>query len=597
MTSVALLALALIAADPFAIEVIDAETKRGVPLIELRTVNDIRLVTDSNGLVAFDEPGLMGQKVFFRIQGHGYEFPKDGFGIAGRAFDVIPGGLAKVEIRRVNVAERLYRVTGGGIYRDSVLLGRPVPTREPVLNAQVFGSDSVQTALFHGEIRWFWGDTNRPKYPLGLFDTPTASSKLPGQGGLDPERGVDLNYAVAPDGFAAASAKMPGPGPTWIDGVTVLVNSSGRERLFAAYAKIKGSLEVYERGLIEFDPVTNQFAKVGPIPLDAPIRPFGHPFRHVEGGVDYLYYADPYPLVRVRANVDAFLDLGQYEAFTCLRPGSTEKAPQFDRDGDGSPRYLWRKGAPILDGPAEDRRIGSGQIDRSSALHPLRDVATGRAVVAHRGSVFFNEFRNRWVMIAVEIGGTTSMLGEVWFAEADDPLGPWVYAHKVVTHDRYSFYNPKQHPLLAKDGGRTIFFEGTYTTSFSGNTDATPRYEYNQVMYKLDLGDDRLNLPVPVYRQGNELTLRTPGLPIAFFAHDRPGPGTIPLRLGPIEVHGLPTESGNAPPTTILLNEISGPDGNPPTFVTEGQPGAVGQTRPIARVWSNPTRVTLPIAR
>ena len=29
--------------------------------------------------------------------------------------------------------------------------------------------------------------------------------------------------------------------------------------------------------------------------------------------------------------------------------------------------------------------------------------------------------------------------------------------------------------------------EGTYTADFSGNPERTPRYEYNQVLYKLDL--------------------------------------------------------------------------------------------------------------
>ena len=46
-------------------------------------------------------------------------------------------------IRRLNIARRLYRVTGGGIYRDSVLTGDPVPIREPLLNGQVLGQDSV----------------------------------------------------------------------------------------------------------------------------------------------------------------------------------------------------------------------------------------------------------------------------------------------------------------------------------------------------------------------------------------------------------------------------------------------------------------------
>ena len=69
---------------PFRIQVVDDETGRGVPLVELTTVNNIRYFTDSNGIVAFDEPGLMNQSVFFHVQSHGYEFPKDGFAEVSR---------------------------------------------------------------------------------------------------------------------------------------------------------------------------------------------------------------------------------------------------------------------------------------------------------------------------------------------------------------------------------------------------------------------------------------------------------------------------------------------------------------------------------
>ena len=67
-------------------------------------------------------------------------------------------------------------------------------------------------------------------------------------------------------------------------------------------------------------------------------------------------------------------------------------------------------------------------------------------------------------------------------------------AKKIVTHDRYTFYNPTQHPFFDQDGGRTIYFEGTYTNQFTGRpeTPPTPRYEYNQIMYRLDLADTRL---------------------------------------------------------------------------------------------------------
>jgi hypothetical protein len=64
---------------------------------------------------------------------------------------------------------------------------------------------------------------------------------------------------------------------------------------------------------------------------------------------------------------------------------------------------------------------------------------------------------------------------------------------KVATHDRgasgdYAFYNPTSHKFFDQDGGRIIYFEGTYTNTFSGNSEQTPLYDYNQIMYRLDLG-------------------------------------------------------------------------------------------------------------
>ena len=46
-----------------------------------------------------------------------------------------------------------------------------------------------------------------------------------------------------------------------------------------------------------------------------------------------------------------------------------------------------------------------------------------------------------------------------------------------------------QHPFFEQEGGRLLYFEGTYCTTFSrrDDDDPTPRYDYNQVMYRLDL--------------------------------------------------------------------------------------------------------------
>jgi hypothetical protein len=43
----------------FAISVVDEATGRGVPLVELKTVAGVTYYTDSDGLVAFYEPGMM----------------------------------------------------------------------------------------------------------------------------------------------------------------------------------------------------------------------------------------------------------------------------------------------------------------------------------------------------------------------------------------------------------------------------------------------------------------------------------------------------------------------------------------------------------
>jgi hypothetical protein len=621
-----LLALAP-AADPapqqgkyFKIAVLDEDTGRGVPLVELETTNHLRYVTDSNGLVAFYEPGLMGQSVFFHVRSHGYEFPKDGFGFRGKALDVQEGGSAQLKVKRTNVAERLYRVTGGGIYADSLLLGEPTPLKHPTLDAQVFGSDSVVNAVYRGKLYWFWGDTNRPAYPLGNFDVPGATCPLPTDG-TDPEKGIDLDYFTDDKGFAKPTARMPGEGPTWIVSLVVL-RERKRERLFASYVKVRKAMEIYQRGLAEWDDDKDQFVKVTAFDLDAPLHPGGHPFLHTVDGVEYVYFASPYPLVRVRADPERLKKPEEYEAFTCLKEGTRLDKPEIDR-------YGWKKNTPAV-GPAEQAKlVKSGVLKPEEALLQLTDVETGKPVTLHGGSVHRNEYRGRWVMIAVQSGGT-SFLGEVWYAEADTPLGPWVYARKVVTHDKYSFYNPKQHPEFDKDRGRVIFFEGTYTSSFSGNTDSTPRYDYNQVLYKLDLSDPRLALPVPVYALSDadapdrfgivrDLKPTQPRRP-AFLALDRAVKGTVAvyaweekgagwrLRAGdpptlpdgakPEPVfHAWPADAKDPPPGAVPLYEYVHRDGQHRAYLADAgwkRSGFERTKEPLCLIRANPGRISLP---
>lgn len=505
--------LLLASGAPFRIEVVDDATGRGVPLVELRTTHEAIWITDSNGLVAFDEPGLMERPVFFFVSSHGYEMEKDGFGFAGKVLETRRGGRATLRLRRTNVAQRLCRLTGAGIYRDTALLGEKPPLAEPLLNAQVTGQDSVQALPWKGGIFWLWGDTARPGYPLGNFGATAALSDA----GDDPEDGIDFRYFTGPDGFARPMCAMEGPGPLWIDGLAKVEG-----RMIGVVDRVKELGVSYERALVTFDERTERFVPIARLPLDAPRYPRG---RAVEEA-GYLYWCSPWPLVRARADFAQVSDPAAYEALTDVG---------------------WSATAPLLDESAVRRRF------------PLRDVETGREVRAHSGSIRRNRHRDRYLLVAVEAGGS-SFLGEVWYAEAPSLLGPWVYARKIVTHDRYSFYNPVHHDFL--DRGRHIYFEGTYSQMFSGAPAPTPRYDYNQVLYRLDLDDGRLVLPEPVAG--------------GFFACRRPQPGLLPFEdAEKARFYACPP--GAAPPATVPLHRRA--DGAL-TLEPAGEP--------VARVWPTP---------
>jgi hypothetical protein len=477
----------------FAIKVIDEQTGRGVPLVELRTVNNISYYTDSNGLVAFHEPGLMGRKVFFYVRSHGYEFPKDGFGFAGKVLDVKEGSRAELKIKRINLAERLYRITGEGIYRDSVLLGEPTPIREPLLNAEVTGQDSTQAVVFQGKIFWIWGDTGRVRYPLGQFSASGATSALPGKD-FDPDKGIDLHYYVNAEGFSRPMCPMPDPGAVWLDGMTTLPDENGTERLLSHYVRVKDLGSILEHGLVVWDEASQTFRKRVQFDLENKWQNLrGHAFRGRGDEADYLFFAAAFANVRVRADWKSVFDPKAYEAFTCLPSGARydKKSAKVERDADDKLVYGWKHDTDPTGAVEEQELLAAGKIRPEEARHLPRDLDGGKPVRLHLGSIAWNEYRKRWILIAVQMGGT-SALGEVWYCEAASPAGPWRTAKKIITHDKYTFYNPVSHPFLDQEGGRLIYIEGTYANTFSGNENPTPRYDYNQIMYRLDLADPRL---------------------------------------------------------------------------------------------------------
>ena len=623
--------------DYYRINVVDDVTGRGVPLVELTTVNQERFYTDSNGVIALNEPDLAHRKVWFSVSSDGYEFPEDGFHYRGIALNVVPGSQSTIKIHRVNIAERLYRITGAGIYRDSVLLGLPVPISHPLMDGDVMGQDTVMAAPYRGKLYWFYGDTQKPSYPLGQFATSGATSLLPGAGGLDPDKGINLDYWVDSDGFSKQMLPLPGfGGPVWVGGLFTL-GSGNTEHLYTRYAHLKNDGSIGEQGLAVFDDQKNVLEKVKAFDIKDELYPDGQPFKAKVGDQEFEYFepgtGQGAPLVRCQANLENISNPQQYQGYTCLSPGERFNGAntKLERDASGNLVYGWKFDTPTLSFDQVTALTAAGTMKPSEALIQLHDVDTGAVIHGHGGSVFWNPYRKRWVMVISQAFGKASFLGELWFSEADTPVGPWVYAKQIVTHNNYTFYNPAQHPFFNQDGGRLIYFEGTYTDTYSGAKDLTPRYNYNQMMYRLALDDPRLSLPEPVYvwrskagtdilgmRGAVELAHGTAQIQsTAFFAvpPSRKVTGLIPIysfvtRFGhqtlPQNVHivGLPptilffampkAPTGSAQAQVVPLYEFTDPKSGLKSYHVTSEsvdPGLIRAEQPLCWVWKNPSSV------
>lgn len=482
----------------FRIKVVDDQTQRGVPMVEFRMVDGTKYYTDSAGVIAFYEPGLMNTEVFFFIESHGYEYPADYFGYRGVKLNITEGGFAIVQLPRVNIAERLYRITGAGIYRDSRLLGDSVPIAKPFINGLVAGQDSALAVEHNDKLYWIWGDTNRPSYPLGNFKASGATSELPGNGGLDPADGIDLTYWVDANGFSREMAPVAGTGVVWLGGMQTAPDASGAERLFAHFTRLAGLGSPIEQGLVLWNESTEVFEEVSNIPLGETLHPHGSaPFRHIDGGVEYFYFANPLPNLRVKAELALMDQPDKFEGYTPMVAGSrfNGAATQLERDPvSGALIWGWKANTPPISHNEQDQLITAGLMTRLESPYRLKDFDTGNKLIEHNGTVAWNDYRQKWIMVfGVSFG--SSFLGEIYIAESDSIEGPWVFARKIVTHKEYSFYNVAQRSFFDQGGGRIIYFEGTYTMMFSGSEIPTPRYNYNQIMYRLDLSNPDLTQP------------------------------------------------------------------------------------------------------
>jgi hypothetical protein len=461
--------------DFFAIRVVDDATGRGVPLAYLRSVYKQTYVTDSAGYIAFNEPGLMdGRDVWVSVKSYGYEDPTGAFGIRGVALKPKAGGTQEIRLKRTQIDERLYRMNGYGIYRDSVLLGKPTPIKEPLLNAQVTGSDTVQCAVYKGRLFWNWQDTDRVGFELGNFSMTGATTELPPK--IDPEKGLSFTYfAPKPGEFARPMAQVPQEGnhPIWADGLTVVPDKDGRERMICRYIAANKDFSPAQSGLLVYDDDKQVFLPLakfsGPRNGGDTPGPGGHAVYVRDNGVRYVYYGNN---VRVKADFESAIDPAAYESFTCLNADG-----KADRK-DGKLVWQWRKNAKPVNFHNANELVKKSVISADESPYQLKDVETGKSLETVSAGIAWNDYTQSWVNVFGQRGGDT-LVGEIWVSTAASPEGPWIAARKIATHamekNNNDFYNPVQHYELNQEGGRYVYFSGTFVNTFSGGVTVASR--------------------------------------------------------------------------------------------------------------------------
>eukprot|EP00756_Hemistasia_phaeocysticola_P063136 Hpha_TRINITY_DN6626_c0_g1::TRINITY_DN6626_c0_g1_i1::g.26460::m.26460 len=348
----------------FGISVRDNATGKGVPLVLLRTGNYIEHYTDSAGNIAFLEPGLMNQSVWFSVLADGYAFlnsssipsPYDN----GTVLHTGLGERATLYVHRTQAAQRVYRLTGGGRYRDTLLLGWEAEIPEAVRpdaamdasGSGSFGQDTVHVATNRSgpgppTVFWTFGDTACPRsarenncLATGMY-TVGATSCLPGSPGAEDRGSSGSNAqqcsAMDPPHLVYFAESGPGdfhhPRPmapipplaenTWIAAVMALDDvSQNLTRIFASYYKNPGDGQGAGReGICVWDGVTESFVPHGALwPADANLSLNGvhtvQTLSPTDAGSGYVYFGNAGVVARVPANPTAVADYDEFEIVT-----------------------------------------------------------------------------------------------------------------------------------------------------------------------------------------------------------------------------------------------------------------------------------------
>lgn len=459
-----------------ACQFVDTTDGRPIPLVICIATDNSTVVSDNAGYISIPVNVPKGTAFYLQVQSPGYDIQPDGFGYRGIRL-VVGNPIERIKVRRINIAQRSGRTTGIAKYIHAQALG----VIGQVIETPLTGMDSVQTAELHGTRFVYFGDTNWSGYPLGNFKTTAGVAKT--QSKL-PNCPYSIDYNTDIKGFPKSSIleNEDEPGVVWVSGVIRV----GDE--IVGYANRRKSLQQQlAHGFVRWNPTKKLFLDFQKLPETSWRHLDGHPILYQDEGVDYVMFGHAIPNFRVKADVRAIRFGLTFETYSCLLPNG-----DVDYDDKRAPIWRWRSDASPIDSEREASLIKRGKLAREQCKFLLTEHATKRMVIPHRGSVRWNAFVQRWVLVFTAINEPDSMLGELYIAAATMPSGPWTPCIRIATHPRYSFYNPVHHSWLDKQRGKVMTIEGTYTMSFSGNSVPTPHYEYNQLTYEIDLSDKRL---------------------------------------------------------------------------------------------------------
>ena len=460
------------AAGSFGIHVIDEATGRGVPMVTLETNNRITLVTDSAGWASFDEPGLTGRPVFFAVRSPGYACAENHAGVPGVTLETKAGGSAEVKVMRLGIAERVYRVTGQGIYREATRLGVEVPLPRPNLNGRLVSHGEENVAMFGNRFFWLWNEV-QDAGSHSIAGIGAATSELPNKGGLDLSLGVHFDYLEGGLLF-----KSDGAGRVRMEGLVAVKNAAGEEHLVCHYSRYRADGAREEHGMAEYNEAERAFEPVTSLGEEFSWQcPRGQAVRVKSAEGDHFYFADPFCRSRVSAAYEDLLDPSKYEALS------------FDV---AARSFVWQKQEPPISHADEQKLLSEKALGADKARLHLRCETDGRDVPVHSSAIAWNVHRGKWITIASEQRpGAAAASGRLWYAEAAAPDGTWTGAHCIVDHEPVGLADPVHLEAWGQDGGKVIFFDVT-VESGPPNSSVVPRYDQNRMMFRLDLTDARL---------------------------------------------------------------------------------------------------------